>query len=374
MDPVTPLATARRVVVKIGSALLINEAGDVRAEWLASLAEDVVALRAEDKDVVIVSSGAVALGRRALGLEGRLRLEEKQAAAAAGQSRLVHAYEEALRPHRVKVAQILVTLDDAERRRRYLNARATLRTLLQLGAVPIVNENDTIATEEIRYGDNDRLAAHAAQMSGADCLILLSDIDGLYTSDPHGAAPGEFVPLVREVTPEIEAMAGAPGPGPRVGSGGMATKLMAAKVALGAGCAMAIAKGDGLRPLSRLRAGARCTWFLPNSGPRTARKQWIAGRLRPEGVIRIDAGAARALAKGASLLPAGVTAVEGAFQRGDAVAILGPDGAQLGVGLAAFDADDARAVCGRRSSEVEQISGYRGRPAMIDRDDLVLES
>ncbi|MEM6850920.1 MAG: glutamate 5-kinase [Pseudomonadota bacterium] len=368
----SPLTTARRVVVKIGSALLIDEVGDVRTDWLSGIAEDVAEMRARGQGVAIVSSGAVALGRRKLGLTGKLRLEEKQAAAAAGQSELIHAYEAALRPHGVKTGQLLLTLDDAENRRRYLNARATFRVLMELGAAPIVNENDTIATAEIRYGDNDRLAAHVAQMAGAECLVLLSDIDGLYSSDPRADVAAQFVPEVTAVTPEIEAMAGVANPASGVGTGGMATKLVAAKIALNAGCAMAIAQGDRVRPLAALWRGERCTWFRPSVSPRTARKTWIAGRLKPQGTLRVDAGAQKALSGGASLLPAGVTAVEGAFRRGDAVRIEDASGEAFAVGLAAFDAPDARRIAGRKSADIQGILGYQGRPAMVDHDDLVI--
>jgi glutamate 5-kinase len=368
----SPLAGARRVVVKIGSALLVDDAsGTLRRTWLDALADDVARLRARGQDVVIVSSGAIALGRRQLGIaRGPLRLEESQAAAAVGQIRLAHAYQDALAAHRIRVAQILLTLRDTERRRRYLNARGTMNTLLKLGAVPIVNENDTVATNEIRYGDNDRLAARVAQVVSADCLVLLSDVDGLYTADPVRDPTARFLPTVDEITPEIEAMAGASSTD--MGSGGMTTKLMAARIAVGAGCHMAIASGKVDHPLRAIEDGARCTWFIPRETPLAARKQWIAGGLRPQGAVHIDAGAVKALCEGRSLLPAGVTAVEGIFERGDAVVILGPDGRAVARGLAGYSADDARAIRGRRTGEVEAILGHPPRSAMVHRDDLVL--
>jgi glutamate 5-kinase len=366
------LARARRVVVKVGSALLVERAtGQLSRAWLETLAADVAMLRGRGQEVVLVSSGAIALGRRELGLaSGRLRLEESQAAAAVGQIRLAHAWKEVLEQHRFTVAQVLVTFGDTEERRRYLNARNTLETLLRLGAIPVINENDTVATAEIRYGDNDRLAARVAQMASADCLVLLSDVDGLYTADPTMNPAATFIPEVTRITPEIEAMAG--GSASDVGSGGMATKVMAGKIALAAGCSMCIAVGRETHPLQRIDAGARCTWFVAQTSPRTVRKQWIAGLLKPAGTLHVDAGAATALRGGKSLLPAGVTHVDGRFDRGDAVVVRGPDGVDLARGLSAYSSDDARRVCGRRSQEIEAILGYRGRDEMIHRDDLVL--
>ena len=367
-----PLRQAQRVVVKIGSALLVNrDAGTPRRDWLDALAADVAAMRADGKEVVIVSSGAIALGRRSLGLpRGVLKLEESQAAAAAGQIRLAHAYETALGAHGVAVAQVLVTLSDTEERRRYLNARNTLSTLLRYGAVPIINENDTVATDEIKFGDNDRLAARVAQMIGADMLVLLSDIDGLYTGDPRHDTGAEFLPHVRGIDARIEAMAGKPG---QDGSGGMVTKLTAAKIALGAGCHMLIASGHALHALRDLADGsARCTWFESSTSPRTAYKQWIAGSLRPKGRLRIDAGAAKALSGGRSLLPAGVRMVEDQFERGDAVVVADMDGRELARGLIAYDSADARRIAGHKSTVFEELLGYRGRQEMIHRDDLVL--
>ena len=366
------LARAKRVVIKIGSALLVEKStGRVNRAWLETLATDIAALRARGQEVVIVSSGAIALGRRQLGLApGRLKLEESQAAAAVGQIRLAHAWKEVLEQHDCSVAQMLLTLGDTEERRRYLNARGTLNTLLKLGAIPVINENDTVATAEIRYGDNDRLAARVAQMASADCLVLLSDVDGLYTADPTRDENARFIPEVSAITPEIEAMAG--GSASDVGSGGMATKVLAGKIALAAGCTMCVAAGREQHPLQRIEAGARCTWFVSRTSPRTVRKQWIAGLLKPAGVLHVDAGAARALRGGKSLLPAGVTRVEGRFDRGDAVVVRDAHGAEIARGLSAYSSEDARRASGRRSQELEAILGYRGRDELIHRDDLVL--
>jgi glutamate 5-kinase len=319
---------AKRVVIKVGSALLVDaEKGRLNRTWLEGFAADVARLRKRGQEVILVSSGAIALGRRHLGLSaGKLRLEESQAAAAVGQIRLAHAYKELLEAHEITVAQILLTLGDTEQRRRYLNARGTLNTLLSLGAVPVINENDTVATTEIRYGDNDRLAARVAQMAGADCLVLLSDIDGLYTSNPADDPDADFVARVLEITPAIEAMAG--GSGSDMGTGGMQTKIAAAKIAVGAGCHLCIAKGAVQHPLQRIEDGARCTWFVPSSTPLATRKQWIAGTLRPAGAIVVDEGAVRALMGGKSLLPAGVKRAMGRFDRGDTESIIWPDGSE----------------------------------------------
>ena len=367
------LAGARRLVVKIGSALLVDErSGRVHRPWLAALADDIADLRRRGIEVVIVSSGAIAVGREHLRLTGRpLRLEEKQAAAATGQIRLAHAYEEILGWHDLTVAQLLLTLDDTESRRRHLNARNTIDQLLALGAVPLINENDTVTTTEIRFGDNDRLAARVAQMISADTLVLLSDIDGLYTADPRRDPSARRLDVVHEVTADIEAMAGEAPPG--YSSGGMVTKLGAARIALSAGCRMAIARGTHSHPLRALVQGAACTWFLPAAEPRTARKRWIAGALKPTGALTIDDGARAALARGSSLLPAGVVAVEGDFLRGDAVAVRMRDGRAVGRGLSAYAAEDARRIAGHKSGEIEAILGYRGRDEMIHRDDLVLD-
>ena len=365
------LAEAKRVCVKVGSALLVDpEKGRLNRAWLETFAADVARLRKRGQEVILVSSGAIALGRRHLGLEGRLRLEESQAAAAVGQIRLAHAYKDLLEQQDITVAQILLTLGDTEQRRRYLNARGTLNTLLSLGAVPVINENDTVATAEIRYGDNDRLAARVAQMAAADCLVLLSDIDGLYTANPHANRHAEFVASVLEITPQIEAMAG--GSSSAVGSGGMQTKIAAAKIAMAAGCHLCIAKGAHQRPLKRIEDGARCTWFVPSSTPLATRKQWIAGTLKPAGAIAVDAGAVRALMGGKSLLPAGVTGAVGHFERGDTVSIVAPDGSEVARGICAYSDADAARIIGRRSADIEKVLGFRGRDEMVHRDDLVL--
>src|SRR6266404_2295583 len=371
-DLAAPLTQARRIVVKVGSALLVDgESGRVNRAWLETLVEDLLRLRKRGQRVILVSSGAIALGRRRLGLKhGTLRLEESQAAAAVGQIRLAHAYKELLEGCDVTVAQVLLTLEDSERRRRYLNARATLESLLALGALPVINENDTVATAEIRYGDNDRLAARVAQMAGADCLVLLSDVEGLFTSDPNKDPTAQFVQQVRQITPQIEAMAGASAS--VVGSGGMTTKIMAAKIAVAAGCHMCIASGHQKHPVSRLEEGARCTWFVPHATPVTARKQWIAGTLKPAGAITIDQGALKALREGKSLLPAGVVAARGRFDRGDTVSVLGDDGIEIARGIIAYSDVDSARIMGRKSSEIEGILGFRGRDELIHRDDLVI--
>jgi glutamate 5-kinase len=368
----TPLTQARRVVVKVGSALLVDQdSGRLNRAWLETLIEDLLRLRKRGQQVILVSSGAIALGRRQLGLgKGALRLDESQAAAAVGQIRLAHAYKELLESSNVTVAQVLLTLEDSEQRRRYLNARATLEALLALGALPVINENDTVATAEIRYGDNDRLAARVAQMSGADCLVLLSDVEGLFTSDPNKDPGAQFVQQVTEITPEIEAMAGATASA--VGSGGMTTKILAAKIAVAAGCHMCIAAGHHDHPVGRLEEGARCTWFVPHATPVTARKQWIAGTLRPAGAITIDAGALRALREGKSLLPAGVVRTRGRFERGDTVSVLNAEGIEVARGIIAYSDADAARIVGRKTSEIATILGFRGRDEIIHRDDLVI--
>jgi len=365
------LANARRVVIKIGSALFIDQqTGAMNREWLEGVCADVADLRRAGKDVVVVSSGAVALGRRELNIVGRLQLEEKQAAAAAGQIVLAHAYQEILRGYGITTAQVLLTLDDSERRERYLNASKTLLTLLGYGAVPVINENDTVATQELRYGDNDRLSARVAQMVSAECLVVLSDVDGLYTADPRRDANARYVDEVTEVTREVLDMAG--GTGSSDGSGGMRTKVEAARIAVGAGCRMCIATGRIARPINALLQGGKATWFLPSATPGAARKQWIAGTLKPKGTLRVDAGAERALAAGRSLLPAGVTAVDGPFGRGDAVSVLAADGREIARGLTAYPADEAAKIVGRRSTDIQEILGYSGRDEIIHRDDLVL--
>jgi len=368
----SPLATARRVVVKVGSALLVDQqTGRLNRAWLETLIEDLRRLRRRGQQVLLVSSGAVALGRRHLGLPtGVLRLEEKQAAAAVGQIRLAHAYKELLEDEDITVAQVLLTLQDSEQCGRYLNARATLLTLLELGAIPVINENDTVATSELRYGDNDRLAARVAQMASADCVVLLSDVDGLYTADPNRDPAAEFIPQVRDITPAIAAMAGDSASA--VGSGGMATKIVAARIAVAAGAHLCIAQGHHRNPLRRIESGGRCTWFMPGTNLAKARKQWIAGTLRPAGSLCVDAGALAALLKGRSLLPAGLVATRGDFGRGDTVSVLAPDGREVARGISAYSVQDAQRIQGRRSSEIEAILGFRGRDELIHRDDLVL--
>lgn len=365
------LNTARRVVIKIGSALLVNQSsGTIKRDWLAGLSEDIALLAARGADVLIVSSGAIAIGRRQLKFKsGTLKLEEKQAAAAVGQISLAHAWSEALGRKGLSTGQVLLTLTDTEERRRYLNARATLFTLLRQHAVPVINENDTVATSEIRYGDNDRLAARVASMVSADCLVLLSDVDGLYSASPE--TPGaRFIPEVHEITPEIAAMAGKPGS--QDGSGGMITKIEAARIATGAGASMVIAEGAPLNPLQRIAEGARCTWFTASASPAVARKRWIAGTLVPVGKIHIDAGASAALGRGKSLLPAGVRQIDGPFARGDTVSVIGPGGQEIARGLVAYDFTDAEKIAGRHSRDIAELLGFTGRDEMIHRDDLVL--
>ncbi|WP_371708959.1 glutamate 5-kinase [Labrenzia sp. PHM005] len=371
MSDLRTLKTHSRIVVKIGSALLVED-GALKRAWLEALISDVVGLLEAGAEVLLVSSGSIALGRGVLGLpKGPLKLEESQAAAAAGQIALAKAYADALDAHGRKAGQILLTLGDTEERRRYLNARATIGTLLKLGAVPIINENDSVATSEIRYGDNDRLAARVATMASADCLVLLSDIDGLYTAPPQQDPSAVFLPEVPRITGEIEAMAGSAGS--ELSRGGMKTKIDAGKIATAAGTSMVITSGKELNPLKRLDEGARATWFPALATPASARKAWIGGTLEPRGQIGLDAGAVKALKSGKSLLPAGVTTVKGAFSRGDAVKVLGPEGAVIGRGLIAYDMEEAQLIAGRNSREIEAIVGYPGRAEMIHRDDLVLE-
>jgi glutamate 5-kinase len=369
-----PLQKARRLVVKIGSSILVDEAkGEVRRDWLEALTDDVARLHKKGCEVVLVSSGAIRLGRTGLKLSpGPLRLEESQAAAATGQIRLAQAYQEALARHGITVAQVLLTLHDSEERRRYLNARQTMATLLGLRAVPVINENDTVATDEIRFGDNDRLGARVAEMISADTLVLLSDIDGLYTGDPRSDSSAKFIPEIREITPEIEAMAGVAAS--ELSNGGMVTKLMAGRIAMAAGCSMAIADGRKVGALGALIDGkARCSWFLPEGSPLSARKKWIRGSLKTSGSLVVDAGAVKALSSGKSLLPAGVTSVDGEFRRGDVVDVRDPNGRVLARGLVAYAAEDARRIAGRKSAEIEKLLGFRGRDEMVHRDDLVVE-
>ncbi|AVA23593.1 MULTISPECIES: glutamate 5-kinase [unclassified Rhizobium] len=366
-----PLDRYRRIVIKIGSALLVNRKAGLKKTWLDGMCADIAGLKAKGADVLVVSSGAIALGRSVLDLpSGALKLEESQAAAAVGQISLARAWSESLSHDDIVAGQILLTLGDTEERRRYLNARATINQLLKIGAVPIINENDTVATSEIRYGDNDRLAARVATMTGADLLILLSDIDGLYTAPPHLDPQAKFLETIAEITPEIEAMAG--GAASELSRGGMRTKIDAGKIATGAGCAMIIASGKTDRPLNAIENGARSSWFAPSGTPVTARKTWIAGQLQPAGELHVDEGAVTALGAGKSLLPAGVRSIVGNFGRGDTVAVIGPSGREIARGLVGYDAEEARQITGRKSAEIEAILGYPGRAAMVHRDDLVM--
>jgi glutamate 5-kinase len=372
MTKAPALADFRRIVVKVGSSLLVDAAaGRVKEEWLASLAQDIAALHGGPRDVLVVSSGAIALGRSVLRLSpGLLKLEDSQAAAAVGQIALARIWAEILSRHAITAGQVLVTLQDTEERRRYLNARSTIERLLEWRAVPVINENDTVATNEIRYGDNDRLAARVATMASADLLVLLSDIDGLYDSPPGENPHAKLVPLVSQITPEIEAMAGAAGS--ELSRGGMQTKIEAAKIATRAGTHMVIASGRVPHALDAIAQGAPCTWFLTPANPVTARKKWIGGSLEPKGTLIIDAGAVAALRRGKSLLPAGVIRIDGQFARGDAVIIRGPDGDEVGRGLVAYDAGDAERIKGRSSADILLILGFEGRTEMVHRDHLVL--
>ncbi len=365
------LKSAKRIVVKVGSALLVDAgSGALRARWLASLAQDVAALKARGADVILVSSGSIALGRGVLGLPlGSLPLEQSQAAAAVGQIQLARAYEEVLQPLGITTAQVLVTLDDSFDRRRYLNVRATLETLLSFGVVPIVNENDTVATDEIRFGDNDRLAAQVAVTVGADLTVLLSDVDGFYTGNPKTDPAARRHEVIEEITPELEAQAGDAGSG--LAKGGMKTKIMAAKTATAAGSDLVVTLGAPANPLAALEAGAACTLFRARGNPAAARKHWISA-MKPRGAIRVDAGAVRALAHGKSLLPAGITGVTGEFGRGDPVDILGPRGERIGAGLTRYTGAEARALIGKHSDEIEAVLGYSGRATLIHRDDMAL--
>jgi glutamate 5-kinase len=373
MSAQTPkLADFRRIVVKVGSSLLVDSAkGALRQEWLEALVEDLAERAQAGVELLVVSSGAIAMGRNVLKLpRGELRLEENQAAAAVGQIALAHVWTATLAKHRLTGGQILRTLGDTEERRRYLNARSTIAKLLELRAVPIINENDTVATTEIRYGDNDRLAARVATMMSADLLVLLSDVDGLYDGPPNEKKGAKLSPVVQRVNAEIEAMAGSAGS--ELSRGGMRTKIEAAKIATGAGVHMVIASGHKLHPLRAIADGGPCSWFLTPANPVTARKRWIGGSLEPKGAVHVDAGAVAALRRGKSLLPAGVKRVEGSFARGDAVLIRGPEGAEVGRGLIAYDKEDAERLVGQNSEKIEAILGYRGRSEMIHRDDLVL--
>ena len=371
------LAHAKRIVVKIGSALLVDAAtGLVRTDWLKSLVGELARARKAGQDVIIVSSGAIALGRNLLNLPaGKLKLEEKQAAAAAGQIMLAQHYQAAFAEHGLTAAQLLITTDDTEDRRRHLNARATLGALLDLGAIPVINENDTIATSEIRFGDNDRLGARVAQMCMADTLVLLSDVDGLYTGDPRHNPNAEYLAHIPRITASIEAMAGTAASA--VGSGGMITKIAAAKIATAAGCHVLLGKGEHMNPMAQFMGTTdasehRYSWFEAVAEPTTARKRWLVGHVVVAGQLQIDAGAVTALGQGRSLLPAGVTAAKGDFRRGDMVMVIGPDGAEVARGLTAYGAKDAQRIAGHQSHEIESILGFAGREEMIHRDNLVM--
>jgi glutamate 5-kinase len=372
LDAVSGLDRAKKIVVKVGSALVVGADGAADSAWLSAFAADLARLRARGQQVVVVSSGAVALGRRRLGLARRaLTLPEKQASAAAGQSALMRAWEEALEPHGLSVAQVLLTRDDTEMRRRWLNAHATLSTLLSLSVVPVINENDTVVTEEIRYGDNDRLAARVAQMIGADVLVLLSDIDGLYTADPRRDPAAAHLPRIAELTPEIEAMAGGANASAGVGTGGMATKIAAARIAQSAGCATVITLGRRPAPLAAIEAGERATVIAPPVSVAAAYKAWIAGSLAPAGAVVVDEGAARALLTGKSLLAAGLRAVEGRFGKGDAILVLDEARREVGRGLSRYDCADAERICGLKSDAIEAVLGFTSGP-VIHADDLAL--
>ncbi|MGL5114898.1 MAG: glutamate 5-kinase [Beijerinckiaceae bacterium] len=365
------LATARRIVIKVGSSLLVDPATGPKSEWLAALADDLAALHARGADVLVVSSGAIALGRSVLGYpKGALALDRSQAAAAVGQIALARLWSEALGRNGITAGQVLITPQDTEERRRYLNARATLDELLAQRAVPVINENDTVATIEIRYGDNDRLAARVATMAGADLLVLLSDIDGLYTAPPQQNPSATLIPVVPRITAEVEAMAG--GAASELSRGGMTTKVEAAKIAVAGGAHMLIANGKRLNPLKAVLEGAPCTWFQTASDPVRARKRWIGGALETRGALTLDDGAVRALRSGKSLLPAGVSRIEGEFERGDPVLLRGADGGEIGRGLVGYDVAEARAIMGANSRDIPEILGYSGRSAMVHRDDMVL--
>jgi len=365
------LSEYRRLVIKVGSSLLIDDDGHVHRDWLEGLAEDIASLQGDGHEVLIVSSGAIAIGSTVLDInKQRARLEDLQAAAAAGQVQLMHAYQEALGIKGIAVAQILLTPEDTENRRRFLNARGTLEKLLERGVVPIINENDTVATEEIRYGDNDRLAARVAQLVMADALILLSDVDGLYSADPTDDANAKHIPEVRKITDEVQSMAGATRSD--IGSGGMATKVQAARIATHAGCSTVVTSGAIDRPLENLAVGGTCTVFRAEGTPAAARKQWLAGVLEVRGELRLDDGAANALKDGKSLLPVGVVEVVGNFRRGDVVTLVGSRGNELGRGLAEYSDEEAGRLAGCRSEQIEERLGYRGRSVMVHRDELVL--
>ena len=372
IDSLTSLTGAKRLVIKIGSALLVDEEQGLHRQWLRALVDDIARLRDRGQEVVVVSSGAVALGADALpNANAKKRLPDSQAAAAIGQVRLAHAWQEILADHGITLAQILLTIDDTENRRRYLNARDTMETLLSMGAIPVINENDTVATQEIRYGDNDRLAARVAQMISADCLVILSDVDGLYAENPDVTPDARFVDVVDDITPDIEAMAGEP-KRMGVGSGGMITKIIAARIATASGCQVLLINGTNEHPIRQFEQSRRGTWFKAKDAAASQHKQWLAGTLIAAGQLVVDDGALSALRNGNSLLPAGVTDIAGDFQRGDTIAVLDGDGVELARGLAAYSSEDARKIMGHNSRDIEDILGYRGRGELIHRDNLVL--
>ena len=366
---------SKRLVIKIGSALLVDDEGDLRSQWINALVSDAVEMYNSGTEIIIVSSGAIAIGRRILGLSGgprnrALKLEESQASAAIGQVRLAHAWQEALEKHHIRAAQVLLTTEDTENRRRYLNARSTITTLLKMGVIPVINENDTVATEEIRFGDNDRLAARVAQMISADTCVILTDIDGLYTADPLIDPNATRISSVDTINDQLEAMAGTTSN--EDGSGGMVTKIEAARITMQAGCRMAIGDGRTLNPLKAFESDTKCTWFMAQGEPQSARKLWIAASLNPVGTLFVDSGAAQALASGKSLLPAGVSKIDGVFFRGDPVIIRDENGLEIARGLSAYSNEDAVRIRGLKSSEIEKVLGFRGREEMIHRDDLVI--
>ncbi|MDR3326335.1 MAG: glutamate 5-kinase [Rhodospirillaceae bacterium] len=366
------LKTSRRLVLKIGSSLIVNCNGKINIKWLNAFCDDVATCCSREQEIIIVTSGAVAIGRNYLGLESKqLCLEEKQASAAIGQICLAHAYQEAMVSHSLNVAQLLITLEDTENRRLYLNVRNTIKTLLRFGTIPVINENDTVATQEIRFGDNDRLAAKIAQMICADILILFSDVDGLYSTNPQNDSSAKFIAEVTKLTPDIEAMAG--NSSNTFSSGGMITKLQAARIALASGCHMAITSGKHLHPLKKMESGGRCTWFYSSEEPLSARKLWIASSIKPNGMLKIDEGAKQALIKDGSLLPIGVIAIVGDFKKGDAVIVIDNAENRIGIGLSAYSANDAKLIIGHKSSDFERMLGYRGSDEIIHRDDLVIE-
>lgn len=374
MTDTSPLASAKRIIIKTGSALIADEAGQARSDWLASLSTDIAKWRAAGREIILVTSGAIALGKSSLGRGKPRRLEEKQAAAALGQPRLMAALADAFAPHGLTVAQALLTLEDTEHRRRWLNARATLETLLDAGILPVINENDTVATEEIRYGDNDRLAARVAQMVSADVLVLLSDVDGLYTGDPGKQVDAAHIPVITEITPDIEAMASGANEASGVGSGGMATKLAAARIAQEAGCATLITLGNRPAPLMALESGARASWILATETPANARKSWLKGHIQAEGTLTIDAGAITALRDGASLLPVGVLAVSGHFERGAILNVQDEAGTIIATGISSYSAANIALIAGRQSDEIDEILGCTARrPAILHRNDLALK-